>query len=435
MVKRKSIVLQSILLLMFVGCSSKDRLKGAREEIIVSESDEEMMKGGDPSPVIIDSRTENNSQFVQPHFSSSHCYYPLQFSVTGSIVERWKSALDFESTPSLKMIAPPIIAEGKVFCIDAAGIVYALDQSTGKRIWRMSTTIVNKDGQIGCAIAYDNGSLIVTSSFSEGFKFDAKNGKILWRIKLPAPCKGDGITVHNGRAFFMCSNSSLHCVDIDSGKTLWSHSGMIADTTFLGSSGVAIDDGVVYFAYPSGEVYALLEETGSAIWDAMLSKFSLTNAASAFSHPRACPVVKDGIVYFVSVNGQTTAFNVKNGKQLWRNDFGGIQTPVVSGNSLFVFNSKSEVVCLNKNTGRKRWSTKLAKEGKEIADWYGMLLIKDHLLMVSPYGRMIFLSVYDGKIKKVVPISSESDGISVNQAIASGTVYVLMNCGKIAAYK
>ncbi|MDR0753593.1 MAG: PQQ-binding-like beta-propeller repeat protein [Holosporaceae bacterium] len=423
-----------VLGLLLAGCSSKEALKGTREELIVSESDMEMKMENDSSPVVVESLMEVNSQFTQAHFNSSHCYAPLHLSSTLA-TELWKSPLDFESTPSLKIAASPIVAEGKVFCIDAAGIVYAFDQSTGKKLWRKSVTIAGKDGQIGGAIAYDDGRLIVTSSFAEGFCLDAQNGTILWRIKLPAPCKGDGITIHNNKAFVMCSNSSMHCVDMASGKILWSHSGMMADTTFLGSSCAAVDDGVVYFAYPCGEVYALLEETGSVIWDAMLSKFSLTNASNAFSHPRASPVVTGGVAYFVSANEQTTAFDVKNGKQLWRNDYGGIQTPIVSGNSIFVFNSKSEVVCLNKNTGKKRWLTNLTTEENELSDWYGMILIKDHLLMTSPNGRVIFLSVYDGKIKKTADIGNEENAISVNPVIANGVMYVLMNCGKIAAYR
>ncbi|MDR0632056.1 MAG: PQQ-binding-like beta-propeller repeat protein [Holosporaceae bacterium] len=429
----KKVIALGILGIMLSGCSSKEPLKGHREELIVSEFDEEMIRDTDRSPVAVESFENNNPEFVQAHFNSSHCYAPLKFSCSPS--ELWRNALDFEATKSIKMTASPVVAEGKVFCIDAAGIVYAFDKNTGKKLWRISTTVVGKDGQIGGAIAYDNGKLVITSSFAEGFGIDAGDGKIIWRIKLPSSCKGDGITIRNGKAFIMCGNSSLHCIDICSGKILWSHSGMAADSAFLGSCSAAVDDGVVYFAYPSGEVFALLEETGSVVWDAMLSKFSLTNAADAFSHPRACPVVKDGVVYFVAANRQTSAFNTKDGKLLWKSDFGGVQTPIVSGNSIFVFNSKSEVACLNKDTGQKRWLKKLTRKDDDVADWYGMILIKDHLVMISPGGYMFFISAYDGKIKRIIELDDEDDGISVNPAIADGIMYVPMNCGRIIAYR
>ncbi|MDR1375299.1 MAG: PQQ-binding-like beta-propeller repeat protein [Holosporaceae bacterium] len=420
-----------VLSLLFLGgCSSKETLLGAREELIVAEmGEEEILNKLDTSPVISDP-SKDNDDYPQAFFNAAHCYAPLKLSLSPTKV--WSSSLDFESSQFIIMTATPVIADGKVFCIDAGGIIYALNQKTGERLWRVSTTIVGKDGQIGGAIAYNAGRIIATSSFSECFALDAESGKILWRIKLPAACKGDGITISNKKAFISCSNSSLQVVDISSGKILWSHSGMVSDSTYIGSSGAAVVDGVVYLSYPSGEVYALLEETGAAIWDAMTSKFSLTNVSRAFAHPRACSVVNDGVVYISAANGQTSAFNAKTGKLIWKNDFGSAQTPIVSGNSIFIFNAKSELVCLNKENGRKRWNTLLTADEEHISDWYGMALLKDNLLMISPLGRMMFVSIYDGKVKKVLDLD---DGVSVNPAIADGAIYLLMNEGSVSAYR
>jgi outer membrane protein assembly factor BamB len=430
MIKNKYLTI-FVLGALLVGCSSKEKLKGQREELIISEYDENMINAIDQSPVIVDLENKDNSEFTQPHFNSEHCYASLKFSLSPSRI--WTSNLDFKASESIKITAAPIVAEGKVFCIDAGGVIYAFDQKNGKRLWRKSTTLVGKNGQIGGAIAYDSGRLIVTSSFAEGFSLNAKDGTILWRIKLPSACKGDGITIHNGKAFLMCSNSSIHCINLDDGKTLWSHSGMLMDSTFMGSSSVAISDGIVCFAYPSGEVFALLEETGSVIWDAMLSKFSLTNASRAFSHPRACPVVKDGVVYLVAANEQTSAFNIKSGKLLWRSDFGGIQTPIVNGNSIFIFNSKSELICLNRQTGHKRWAKKLTHKEDKLVDWSSMILLKDHIFVLSPLGYAQFVSVYDGKIKKTISLDDEV--IPVNPVVANGVMYFSTNNGKLVAYR
>ncbi|MDR3186859.1 MAG: PQQ-binding-like beta-propeller repeat protein [Holosporaceae bacterium] len=422
-----------MLSLLLVGCSSKEPLTGTREELVIAEiGDGKISSEFDASPVALDAE-KYNGEYPQAFFDASHCYSPMKFSL--SPAEIWSSSLDFESSGSIIMTAAPVIADGTVFCVDAGGIVYAIDQKTGRRLWRVSTTIVGKDGQIGGAIAYGGGRIIATSSFSECFALDAKDGKILWRIKLPATCKGDGITIANGKAFISCSNSSLQVVDISNGKVLWSHSGMVSDATYIGSSGAAVVDGVVYLTYPSGEVYALLEETGAVIWDAMMSKFSLTNVSRAFAHPRACPVLKNGVAYISAANSQTSAFDAKTGKLIWKNDFGSVQTPIVSGNSIFIFNTKSELVCLNRENGKKRWSTRLAEEEEHISDWHGMLLLKDNLLMISPRGRLTFVSVYDGKVGKIMDMDDGGDGISVNPVIADGTMYLLMNEGKISAYR
>ncbi|MDR2107016.1 MAG: PQQ-binding-like beta-propeller repeat protein [Holosporaceae bacterium] len=430
----KSVTTGLLCLTILAGCSSKKATaEGDREELMLSESSGAAVED-DKGEIILDSSEENNVEFLQPHFNVSHCHAPFKFS-SDFPKELWSAPLDFESSKYAKMIAAPIVADGKAFCIDAGGIVYAFNKNTGERLWRTSTTVADKDGQIGGALAFDKGRLLVTSSFSEGLCLNAENGKILWRIKLPAACKGDGIAIHDGKAFIACSDSSLHAVDIGSGKILWSHSGMTADTTFIGSASPAAGDGMVFVAYPSGEVYALLEETGAVIWDSMMSKFSLTDASRAFSHPRACPVLKDGFVYFTTPNEQTVAFNAKTGKQIWKSDFGGLQTPVLSGNSIFVLSSGGMLACLNKDTGKKRWVRSIARNQNETSDWYGMIPIKNRFLLLDPKGYILAVSMLDGALEDVAATDDRDAGTSVNPIIADEIMYVLLNCGKLTAYK
>ncbi|GHU16220.1 outer membrane protein assembly factor BamB [Alphaproteobacteria bacterium] len=422
-----SVAVSSLLCLLLVSCSEKEILKGERTDIIASAAVDD---GIDKTPAIVDKVVFQNKEVPQPFINESHCYAPLKLRTDAESV--WTTDVDFEITKGVKMTSSPIVAEGKLFCIDAAGIVYAVNQSNGEKIWRTSTLMKGKDGQIGGSIAYSQGKLIVTSSFSECFSLNAKTGKILWRIKLPSACKGDGITIHDGKAFVMCSNSSLHVINVETGKILWSHSGTVVDTKFLGSAGVAVNDGAVFLAYPSGEIFALLEETGAVIWDSMFSKFSLTNSAHSFVHPRACPVVSGDIVYFVASNEQTAAFNKKTGDRLWTSNFGGLQTPSISGNSIFVFNSKSELVCLNKDTGKLRWVSKLETETDRLADWYGQILVDGYILMLSPTGKIHFVSPYTGKVKKTKETDHE---VSLNPVVADDMLYILANDGKLAAYK
>ncbi len=416
--------------LLLEGCSEKEPLRGTRENILSSEGVGDLENSIDKSPVIIDEEIANVT-FPQPYINATHCYAPLKFSV--SATKQWSAKLDFEATKSIKMVAAPIVADGKVFCVDAGGIVYAFNAKTGDEIWRRSVTIAGKDGQTGAAIAYDGGRLIVSSCFSECFSLNAKTGAINWRIKLPAACKGDSITISDGRVFLMCSNSTLQVVDIDNGKLLWTHSGITSDSVFLGGAGVAVADGVAYFAYPSGEIFALLVETGAPIWESAFPKFSISNAAQAFTHPKASPVVKDGVVYFVAANEQAAAYNAKTGERLWIKDYGGIQTPIVSGNSIFVFNSRSELVCLNRLTGNLRWKSILdSLDSQNKHDWYGMILLKNHILTVSPEGNIAFVSAKNGKIER---LEATGEAFAVNPIVADSTLYILSNDGEISAYK
>ena len=415
--------------LVFCGCSEKEHLSGERKDVIFSSvlEDNEL----DNSPVILDD-SQKNADCTQVCYSSDHCYGPLKFSASPQTL--WMANLDFESSNSIQMLASAIVADDKVFCADAGGVIYAFDRETGAQVWRTSSTLNGKDGQIGVAMAYKNGSLIVSTSFAEAMALNAKSGDVLWRIKLPAPCKGDGITISNGKAYLLCDNGSLQVINAQLGNLLWSHSGMSGDTTFVGNPSVAVKDDVVYMASPSGEVCALLEN-GSVLWSAMLSKFSFVDAAESFSHPRACPVIKDNIVYFSGANQQTTAFDVRTGSVIWKKNFGSVQTPVVSGNGIFIYDSENGLVCLNKDNGKIRWKTLLKQKEEGSVEWFGPVLTDKGLIIVSASGNLVCLSAINGKVVYRSQLDDNGDGINVRPIIANEVMYIPMNSGKLAAYK
>lgn len=421
------------LCVLLASCSTKEHIDGTRENIVLSSEINEEAVDFDHSPVVL-SNPQLNLSYPQSFMTSSKTHDPIVFPFIGR--EIWSANAGYESGVALRIASSPVVAEGKVFCIDAGGIVSAFDAKNGKKLWSTSTTIIDKDGQIGGALAYEDGKLIVTSSFAECFALDAKSGQILWRIKLPAPCKGDGITVYEGKALISCSNSSTQVVDINTGNTVWSHTGMSTDSTYIGSAGIAIGDGLAFVAYPSGEICALLLVTGELVWDGIISKTSLTDASRAFSHPRACPVYKDGVVYFSSANGQICAFDAKNGTRLWSSNYGSTQTPIVNGNSIFVFNGKSELVCLNAQNGKPKWITSLEKNVADVKDWYGMILIDQGIAMFSPDGQVSIVSPQDGSIKARRSVSLGFKGsLSLNPVVADSILYVLSDSAVLSAYK
>lgn len=415
--------------ILLSGCSDKEPLKGEREDVLLSESVGDGYTE-DKTAIMLDDEVSNVA-FAQPYLSSSNCYPPLKFAGV-NFQEIWRAGVDYESTSGLRFAAAPLVAEGKIFCADAGGIVYAFDAKNGNLLWRQSVTLEGKDGQIGTGLAYDDGNLIVSTCFAECFSLNPQNGKQKWRIKLPAPSKGDAITISNGKAFLMCANSTLYVVDVNSGRNLWTHSGIVSDSIYLGNASVAVDSGVVYLSYPSGEIFALMEDTGALVWESAFPKFSVSNAAHSFVHPKAAPVVKGGIVYFVAPNEQTLALDAKTGKRLWIKDFGSVQTPIVSGNSIFVFHNGAELVCMNRFDGAVHWRTKLNSESEKPANWYGLTLTKNHILTLSPDGKLSFVSVKSGKIEQSVMVSGN---ITVNPIIANSTLYILSGDGTLSAHK
>lgn len=415
---------------LLCGCEeSKKHLPGVRQEIIVTSLT--IPQANSPSPSI--ASPVINTTWEQTIINSSHSYAPIDFSFKAQ--KLWEFQADYPVTRFNKIACSHVCSNEKLFFVDAGGIVYALDCKTGKKIWSTTTTIKNQRGQIGCALAYVNNKLIVSTSFAECFCFDANSGKTIWRIKLPTPCKGDGITIHDSKIYLMCFNNELRVINQEDGSLIWSKNGVAENHGFLGSQSVAISNGLIFVGYNIGDVCAIQLETSSTMWDSIVSKVLLENVLSSIPHIRACPVVHNGVVYFVSQGGQLAAFQASTGMRLWDRNIGGFTHPSINGDSLFIINQHDQITCLDKSDGNLRWTKNLRNSNvgvEKASPWYGQLMCGEYFIAISMHGEIIGIDYLNGTIKFRHDIGKK---VSVNPIITKDVMYILCDDGKVIAYK
>jgi polyvinyl alcohol dehydrogenase (cytochrome) len=88
------------------------------------------------------------------------------------------------------------------------GSVSALDPATGGRIWRYSKL----DGPVLAPVAFANGVVFATAGTS-CVALDAASGRLLWKVRTPAPMYG-GVAVSDGRVFFGDTSGNLYAYEV-----------------------------------------------------------------------------------------------------------------------------------------------------------------------------------------------------------------------------
>ena len=82
-------------------------------------------------------------------------------------------------------MAQPIVADGKLFAMDAGSTVSARDAGGGGETWRVDLTPdEERDGLFGGGLAYDEDRLFVTTPFGLVFALDPNSGAELWRSQV-----------------------------------------------------------------------------------------------------------------------------------------------------------------------------------------------------------------------------------------------------------
>ena len=349
----------------------------------------------------------------------------------------WKSNAGKGQTDYQRISSSPIVADGRVYAMDSESRVSAFAAKTGDRLWRTDLTDKGEDeGHVPGGLAFARGRVYATTGFAQVVALDAKTGAEVWRQTVPGPVRAPP-TVRAGSVYVVTVDNNVFALDADSGSQLWTHAGIAESAAILGGAAPAVDGGVVVVPFSSGEIVALRADTGRLLWSDSLASARRTDQVSTLAHIRGRPVIDRGRVFALSHGGIMVSIDLRTGRRVWERQIGGLETPWVAGDYLFVVPSDSEIAALGRADGRILWVQSLPRWGNEAKKkdpitWTGPVLASDRLIVAGSHGQALTISPYSRDILGFEPMP---DGVSVPPVVADGSVYFLANDADIVAYR
>lgn len=434
--------------------TSKSKLKG--ERISVMTADESLKADPEMAAVkVILPKPYVNTEWPNPGGYASNAMYHL--AAPGAFNKVWEADVGQGSTSESRLTAPPVIAGGRVFVLDAAATIHALDARDGTELWSaslapkggeaswmntMSLGLLGQDNRtdptkgFGGGLAYSQGRLFATSGFGQVVAFSAQNGGRLWRTDLGVPIV-NAPTVNGGRLFVSSEDNHFVALAQSDGRKLWDQQGISEAAGILSSTSAAVAGEFVIVPYTSGELYAIRVQNGRPAWNDMLTRSGQVTALSELDDIAGRPVVDRDLVFAISHSGLMAAISLSTGDRVWTRDIGGIQTPWAAGDFVYVLTTDSQLLCLQRKDGRVKWIVQLDRwENPETKDgtvvWAGPVLVSNRLIMVSNTGVILAVSPYTGKKLG----TEEFDGGSmISPVVANGTLYLLTKHAKLLALR
>jgi outer membrane protein assembly factor BamB len=376
-----------------------------------------------------------NADWPQSGGYPNHAMHHMQ--VPENISEAWSVDIGSGSGDEIRLSSPPVVADGRVFAIDAESVVSAYDAANGNRLWRKDLTPDDEDeGHISGGLAYDQGRLFIGTGFAQAIALNAETGDEIWRQRVSSPARA-APTVRNGRVFVVTVDNKLFAINAENGEGLWTHTGIAESASILGSASPAVSGDVVVVPYTSGELVALKTTSGRVLWQDNLATVKRTDVISNLAHIRGLPVIDRGRVIALSHGGLMAAIDLNSGRRLWQKEIGGLESPWVAGDYIYVITNDAEIACLSRKDGRIYWVRSLPRyedpedqEGPII--WTGPILASDRLIVAGSHGEAMAISPYTGRILGTVEMP---DGVSVPPVVAGGSVYFLADDAELVAYR
>lgn len=336
-----------------------------------------------------------------------------------------------------RVVAEPVLANGRIFTMDADDVVSAFDAKSGDRLWRLDPQPKDADATTyGGGVAAAGERVYIGTGYGQVIAADAKTGKEIWRVNVPAPIHA-APTVADGRVFVITIENELDVLSAADGSKLWTHNGLPEPAELAGGASPAVAGDLVVVPYSSGELYALRVENGRPLWSDSLAAAQPVGALSSLADIHGAPVIDRDRVFAISHSGLMVAIDLRTGDRVWEQDIGGVNAPWVAGDFIYVLSADNELICLTRADGRVRWARELPQwenedKKKDPIFWAGPVLAGDRLIVISSEGEAFSVSPYTGE-----PLGKADfpDGVFINPVVADKTLYVLTDEADLIAMR
>ncbi len=438
------ILFATALPLLLAGCDSMDLFAGKKtaplpgDRLSVLALDQQL----EPDPRIADlqvrlPRPWVNTEWPQSGGEPNHVMHHL--SLSPSLRQLWRTSIGSSASSDERILSQPLVADGRIYAMDAEANVSAFNAENGRRIWRTDLTPRSEDsGAIGGGIAIDGGRLFATTAYGDVYALDPATGKVVWQQKIGVPLRA-APAADAGRVFIITQDNQMKALDANTGVEQWSFAGIVEVAGLIGAATPAVDGGVVIAPFSSGELFALSTANGSVAWSDALQRTGRISSVGTINDIAGNPVADRGRVYAIGHGGRMVAIDMRTGERVWERELSGLQSPWVAGDFIYVVTLDAEVVCLSRRDGRIRWVTALerfrdptAKVKKGPITWYGPVLGGDRLVLTSSNGVAVSLSPYTGEVLGRIKLSGNA---AVSPVVANETLYILTDDANLVALR
>ena len=364
-----------------------------------------------------------NDTWSQPGGVPNNAPGHLVFS--GAAKSAWSASIGTGSSFYGKLTASPIVYDGRVFTLDAAGKISAVGAG-GAIAWKASTTPANETDQegFGGGLAADSGRIYAATGFGYVMAFEARSGKKLWEKSVGSPLRASPTAV-NDRVFVVTKEGQVMCLSGVDGTDLWTFTGLSERASILVNASPAVEGDAVVVPYPTGDVVALRTADGQPMWSESLARTRTASSLAAMSDAGR-PVATGGVVYAVGHAGRMIATGLKSGERLWSLTVASIQQPWVAGDTVYVVDTGAQVMAVTRTEGKILWATKLPGN----ATWSGPVLAGNRLWLTSSKGQLASVEATTGKVASTQDLGSP---IYIAPVVAGGRMYVLTDNAKLIA--
>lgn len=252
----------------------------------------------------------------------------------------------------------PLIIDDIIIAGNSVDGLVAYEKSTAKEIWRKKIV-----GGVESGIARKGGFIYFGAGDGFFYKVEAMSGIEAWSFPIRAEGLGQP-TLSGNSVYFVAGNNIIYSLDITTGKSNWLYNRRDpSNISIRGGSRPSIDDSRVYVGFSDGALVALNKSTGSLLWETVL------NTNKRFQDIDSQPLIDKERLYVAGYDHSLSALSKKDGTIIWQLENGGYSSPSLKNSQLYYTTTDSQLVRIDKESGKRIWNTPLKTLGTKPVFW------------------------------------------------------------------
>ena len=335
----------------------------------------------------------------------------------------------------------PVIVADQIFAADGYGSVFAIDRFNGDVAWRTQFDKVEEGGFnplgfmdrrdpsfVTGALGAGEGLLAIGTSRGEVVALSVADGSEVWRSVVGAEV-GAPPTVGRSMVFVHSIDGRITALRSDDGSVAWTYDNPVPLLTLRGTAAPVYSQDVVYVGFASGKITALRAENGEPLWEQRIMLPEGRSELERIVDVDASPLVLGSTIYAVAYQGRVLGLARRDGRPLWEQELSSYLDLTVGYGQIYAVGSDDSVTAVDQETGEVSWTQDIFKRR-------GMstpLAFSNYVAVGDSEGYLHLLAQRDGRM--VGRTRVDSKGINAKMIVADGTLYVLNNTGRLAAYK
>lgn len=322
----------------------------------------------------------------------------------------------------LRLALRPTGDGSRIYAASPDGKVSAFDPESGKLAWRNDLEL-----ELSAGPGAGEGFVAVMAKDGLAILLDASSGAEVWRVAVDAESLARPL-IRDEVVVVQTIDNRLQALSLFDGRQRWSIQQSTPALTMRGSSSPVAIGTTVIAGFDSGRLVAAEVDTGTIIWEAMLSPPQGRSDLDRLSDIDGELAVVGQDLYATGYQGRMAAIAGESGQVLWSREVSSYEGVAADWNSLYTVRDDGEIVAMTRRNGAEAWrNASLLRRELTLPVPFGTTVVVGDL-----EGYIHFFNTVDGE-----PVAREKLGgsaISSDPFVMANRLYVQSDGGQLGAY-